>query len=101
MDKVNAEIGSDYKLFNYYGAADAEHVIVAMGSACDTIQETVDYTERDYRFEMEGDRRNYNYENENLGAMGYQTQEFDDESEELVTIEDDYVDADEDMDFEE
>ncbi len=43
MDKVNAEIGSDYKLFNYYGAADAEHVIVAMGSVCDTIQETVDY----------------------------------------------------------
>ena len=65
------------------------------------IQESVDYTERDYRFEMEGDRRNYNYENENLGAMGYQTQEFDDESEELVTIEDDYDDIDEDMDFEE
>ena len=43
MDKVNAEIGTDYKLFNYYGAADAEHVIVAMGSACDTIEETVDY----------------------------------------------------------
>ncbi|MBQ3022525.1 MAG: pyruvate:ferredoxin (flavodoxin) oxidoreductase [Clostridia bacterium] len=43
MDKVNKEIGTDYKLFNYYGAADAEHVIVAMGSACDTIQETVDY----------------------------------------------------------
>ena len=43
MDKVNAEIGTDYKLFNYYGAADAEHVIVAMGSVCDTIQETVDY----------------------------------------------------------
>ena len=65
------------------------------------IQESVDYTERDYRFEMEGDRRNYNYENENLGAMGYQTQEFDDESEELVTIEDDYDDLDEDMDFNE
>ena len=65
------------------------------------IQESVDYAERDYRFEMEGDRRNYNYESENLGAMGYQTQEFDDESEELVTIEDDYVDSDEDMDFEE
>ena len=32
MDKVNAKIGTDYKLFNYYGAADAEHVIVAMGS---------------------------------------------------------------------
>ncbi len=43
MDKVNAEIGTDYKLFNYYGAADAEHVIVAMGSACDTMEETVDY----------------------------------------------------------
>ena len=65
------------------------------------IQESVDYAERDYRFEMEGDRRNYNYESENLGAMGYQTQEFDDESEELVTIDDDYVDSDEDMDFEE
>ena len=64
------------------------------------IQETVDYAERDYRFEMEGDRSNYNYENENLGAMGYQTQEFDEESEELVTIEDDF-DLDEDMDFEE
>ncbi len=65
------------------------------------IQETVDYTERDYRFEMEGDRRNYNYENENLGAMGYQTQEFDDESEELVTIDDNYVESDDVMDFEE
>ena len=43
MDKVNAKIGTDYKLFNYYGAADAEHVIIAMGSACDTIEETVDY----------------------------------------------------------
>ncbi|MBQ2670322.1 MAG: pyruvate:ferredoxin (flavodoxin) oxidoreductase, partial [Clostridia bacterium] len=43
MDKVNASIGSDYKLFNYYGAPDAEQVIVAMGSVCDTIEETVDY----------------------------------------------------------
>ena len=43
MDKVNAKIGTDYKLFNYYGAADAEHVIVAMGSVCDTIKETIDY----------------------------------------------------------
>ena len=43
MDKVNAEIGTDYKLFNYYGASDAEHVIIAMGSVCDTIEETVDY----------------------------------------------------------
>ena len=43
MDKVNAKIGTDYKLFNYYGAADAESVIVAMGSVCDTIDETVDF----------------------------------------------------------
>ncbi len=43
MDKVNAKIGTDYKLFNYHGAADAEHIIVAMGSVCDTIDETVDY----------------------------------------------------------
>ncbi len=43
MDKVNAKIGTDYKLFNYYGAADAEHVIIAMGSVNDTIEETIDY----------------------------------------------------------
>ncbi len=43
MDKVNAKIGTNYKLFNYYGAEDAEHVIVAMGSVNDTIEETIDY----------------------------------------------------------
>ncbi len=43
MDKVNAKIGTSYKLFNYYGAPDAEHVIIAMGSVCDTIEETIDY----------------------------------------------------------
>ncbi len=43
MNKVNAKIGTDYKLFNYYGAPDAEKVIIAMGSVCDTIEETVDY----------------------------------------------------------
>ncbi len=43
MDKVNAKIGTDYKPFNYYGAEDAEHVIIAMGSVCDTIEETIDY----------------------------------------------------------
>ena len=43
MDKVNAKIGTDYKLFNYYGAPDAEHVIVSMGSVNDTIEETIDY----------------------------------------------------------
>ena len=43
MDKVIAKIGTDYKLFNYYGAEDAEKVIIAMGSVCDTIEETIDY----------------------------------------------------------
>ena len=43
MNKVNAKIGTDYKLFNYYGAEDAEKVIIAMGSVCETIDETIDY----------------------------------------------------------
>ena len=43
MDKVNEKIGTDYKLFNYYGAPDAEHVIISMGSVNDTIEETIDY----------------------------------------------------------
>ena len=43
MNKVNEKIGTDYKPFNYYGAPDAEHIIVAMGSVCETIDETVDY----------------------------------------------------------
>lgn len=43
MQKVNEKIGSNYQLFNYYGAEDAERVIVAMGSVCDTIKETVDF----------------------------------------------------------
>jgi pyruvate-ferredoxin/flavodoxin oxidoreductase len=43
MNKVNEKIGTDYKLFNYYGAEDADRIIVAMGSVCDTIKETVDF----------------------------------------------------------
>ncbi|MCL1903460.1 MAG: pyruvate:ferredoxin (flavodoxin) oxidoreductase [Oscillospiraceae bacterium] len=43
MDKVNKKIGTDYKLFNYYGAPDAEQIIVSMGSSADTIEETIDY----------------------------------------------------------
>ena len=43
MDKVNAKIGTDYKLFNDYGAPDADRVIVAMGSVCDAAEEVVDY----------------------------------------------------------
>ncbi|WP_288620148.1 pyruvate:ferredoxin (flavodoxin) oxidoreductase, partial [uncultured Eubacterium sp.] len=43
MDKVNEKLGTNYKLFNYYGAEDAEKVIIAMGSVCETIDETIDY----------------------------------------------------------
>lgn len=43
MNMVNDKLGTDYKLFNYYGAEDADRVIVAMGSVCDTIKETVDF----------------------------------------------------------
>ena len=43
MDKVNKKIGTNYSLFNYYGAEDAEHIIVAMGSVNETIEETIDY----------------------------------------------------------
>ncbi len=43
MDKVNAKLGTNYKLFNYYGAPDAEKVIVAMGSICDVAEEVIDY----------------------------------------------------------
>lgn len=43
MNKVNNKIGTDYKLFNYYGASDAEHIIIAMGSVNDVIEETIDY----------------------------------------------------------
>ncbi|MDR0805051.1 MAG: pyruvate:ferredoxin (flavodoxin) oxidoreductase [Oscillospiraceae bacterium] len=43
MDKVNDLLGTNYKLFNYYGAPDADHIIVAMGSASDTIEEAIDY----------------------------------------------------------
>ncbi len=43
MDKVNAKLGTNYKLFNYYGAPDAERVIVAMGSICDVAEEVIDY----------------------------------------------------------
>ena len=43
MNMVNAKIGTDYKPFNYVGAPDAEKVIIAMGSVCETIDETIDY----------------------------------------------------------
>ena len=43
MDKINAKLGTDYKLFNYYGAPDADRVIIAMGSICDVAEEVIDY----------------------------------------------------------
>ena len=43
MNQVNEKLGTDYKLFNYYGAPDAEKVIVAMGSVCDVAEEVIDY----------------------------------------------------------
>ncbi len=43
MDKINAKLGTNYQLFNYYGAPDADRVIVAMGSICDVAEEVIDY----------------------------------------------------------
>ena len=43
MGKVNEKLGTDYKLFNYYGAPDADRVIIAMGSICDVAEEVIDY----------------------------------------------------------
>ncbi|MDR2687915.1 MAG: pyruvate:ferredoxin (flavodoxin) oxidoreductase [Oscillospiraceae bacterium] len=43
LGEINRRIGTNYQLFNYYGAPDAERVIIAMGSVCDTIEETIDY----------------------------------------------------------
>ena len=43
MDKINAKLGTNYKLFNYYGAPDAERVIIAMGSICNVAEEVIDY----------------------------------------------------------
>ena len=68
------------------------------------IMESVDYTESDYRYEIEGDSGNYDYDKESLGELGYQKQEFDEESGELVNSEDDDFAEDDmelDIDFEE
>ena len=43
MGKINAKLGTDYGLFNYYGAPDADRVVVCMGSFCDTLEEVIDY----------------------------------------------------------
>ena len=56
------------------------------------IMETIDYGDTDYRYEIEGETRNYDYEQESLNSMGYQKQEFDDDSGELVTAEEEELD---------
>ena len=58
------------------------------------IMETIDYGDTDYRYEMEGDSKNYDYESESLGSLGYQKQEFDEDSGELVNSDND-LDEDE------
>ena len=63
------------------------------------IMETIDYGENDYRYEIEGDSRGYDYERESFGSMGYQRQEFDEDSGQLVSSEEeeleDVTEADE------
>ncbi len=64
------------------------------------IMETIDYGENDYRYEIEGDSRNYDYEKDSLGSMGYQKQEFDEDSGELVTSDEEEDLAEDDLDLE-
>ncbi len=69
------------------------------------IMESIDYGENDYRYEIEGNSRDYNYDKDSLGSMGYQKQEFDEDSGELVSSdEEDELDDEDlelDVDFEE
>ncbi len=58
------------------------------------IKENIDYGNTDYRFEMEGERRNYDYDDKSLSSSGYQTQEFDENSGELVDIEEEFDEPD-------
>ncbi len=64
------------------------------------IMETIDYGENDYRYEIEGDSRNYDYEKDSFGSMGYQKQEFDEDSGELVTSDEEEDLAEDDLDLE-
>ena len=64
------------------------------------ITENIDYGDTDYRYEIEGDNKNYDYEKSSLSSMGYQQQEFDEESGELVNAEDEEPDEEFDGDFE-
>ena len=64
------------------------------------ITENIDYGDTDYRYEIEGDNKNYDYDKSSLSSMGYQQQEFDEESGELVNAEDEEPDEEFDGDFE-
>ena len=64
------------------------------------IMETIDYGDTDYRYEMGDDRKYDDYEKDSLGRMGYQAQEFDNESGELVSSEDGFDDDVDDYDDE-
>ena len=57
------------------------------------IIETIDYGESDYRYEIEGDSRGYDYERESFGSMGYQRQEFDEDSGQLVSSDEEEADS--------
>ena len=65
------------------------------------IMETIDYGDSDYRYELEGDSRGYDYEQESFGSMGYQRQEFDEDSGQLVSSDEDEADVTDDEVFEE
>ena len=62
------------------------------------IMETIDYGENDYRYEIEGDSRGYDYERESFGSMGYQRQEFDEDSGQLVSSDEEEADSYEEPD---
>jgi DNA-directed RNA polymerase subunit beta len=62
------------------------------------IMETIDYGENDYRYEIEGDSRGYDYERESFGSMGYQRQEFDEDSGQLVSSDEEETDSFEESD---
>ena len=65
------------------------------------ITETIDYGDTDYRYEIEGDNRNYDYDKDSLASNGYQQQEFDEESGELINAEDEEPDEEYSDDFDE
>ena len=85
MLKELQSLGLDVKVLN----EDREEV---------ELRETLDYGNAEIRRELEGDSKKYEYDNRELGALGYQKQEFDDESEEIVNVEEEAFDDDADVD---